>query len=63
MWMLPFVFPLGLLATVVLVVVSGPYVGFVVMGIGCLLLPVLWFLHLGPSGEDADTKYWRLPRI
>jgi hypothetical protein len=62
-WMLPLVFPVGLLATVVLVVVSGRYTGFVVMGIGLLLLPVLWLRHLGPSEEDPDTNYWRLPRL
>jgi hypothetical protein len=52
-----------LLATVVLVVVSGRYIGFVVMGIGLLLVPVLWFVHMGPDDEDADTNYWRLPRL
>ena len=61
--MLPLVFPVGLLATVVLVVVSGRYIGFVAMGIGLLLVPVLWYVRMGPSGEDADTKYWRLPRL
>ncbi len=61
--MLPLVFPVGLLATVVLVVVSVRYVGLVFMGIGLLLIPVLWFVRVGPSDEDADTKYWRLPRL
>lgn len=62
-WMLPLVFPVGLLATVVLVVVSGRYVGFVAIGIGVLLVPVLWWVRMGTPDEDADTKYWRMRRL
>jgi hypothetical protein len=60
-WMLPWLFPVGLLATVVLFTVAGPYAGLAVIGIGVLLVPVLWRLHI-PSDEDADVRYWRFGR-
>jgi hypothetical protein len=62
-WTLPFVFPVGLLGAVVLVVVSSPYEAFVAVGVGVLLVPVLWRIHFRPPGDDGDTNYWRIKRL
>jgi hypothetical protein len=59
-WMLPWLFPVGLLGAVVLVVVSSPYEALVVGPLGVLLVPVLWRVHFGPAGDDANTTYWRM---
>jgi hypothetical protein len=62
-WMLPWLFPVGLLATVVLFAVCGRYAGFVVIGLGLILLPpVLWRVRFPSQSEDADTQYWRFGR-
>ena len=58
-WMLPWLFPVGLLGAVVLVVVSSPYEALVAVAAGVLLVPVLWRLRVPASGEDSDTNYWR----
>ena len=60
-WMLPWLFPVGLLATVVLFTVAGRYAGLVAVVIGVLLAPVLWRMNF-PSSDDADTRYWRFGR-
>jgi hypothetical protein len=60
-WMLPLVFPFGLLAAVVLVVVSSPYEAFVAAGAGAVLVPILWRVHFDPAG-DRETNYWRIKR-
>ena len=62
-WMLPWLFPVGLLGAVVLIVVSSPYEAFAAVGVGVLLVPVLWRLHFRPPGEDGDTNYWRIKRL
>jgi hypothetical protein len=62
-WMLPFLFPVGLLGAVVLVVVSSPYEAFAAVGVGVLLVPVLWRIHFRPDGGDRDTNYWRIKRL
>lgn len=59
-WMLPWLFPVGLLATVVLFTVLGPYAPLGVGIIGVLLIPVLWRVQFPSNREDADTQYWRL---
>jgi hypothetical protein len=61
-WMLPWLVPVGLLATVVFFTVAGRYAGLVAAGIGVLLIPVLWRVHFPSLGEDADTQYWRFGR-
>jgi hypothetical protein len=61
-WMLPWIFPVGLLATVVFFTVFGRYAGLAAVVIGVLLVPVLWRVHFPSNAEDADTNYWRLPR-
>ena len=60
-WMLPWIFPVGLVATVVLYTVMGRYAGLVAVMNGVLLAPVLWRVHF-PASEDADTQYWRFRR-
>jgi hypothetical protein len=60
--MLPWLFPVGLLATVVLFSVLGTYAGLVVVGIVVVLAPVLWLVDFPSLGEDADTNYWRFGR-
>ena len=57
-WMLPWLFPVGLLVTVILVAIFKDYVAFAAIIAGWLLVPVLWRLRI-PVDEDADTKYWR----
>jgi hypothetical protein len=61
-WMLPWLFPVGLLATVVFFTVFGRYAGLVAVVVGVLLVPVLWRVHFPSLGEDADTHYWRFGR-
>jgi Ca2+/Na+ antiporter len=62
-WMLPWLFPVGLLATVVFFTVLGRYAGLVVVGVLLLLAPVvLWRVQAPSSREDADTRYWRFGR-
>ncbi|MBV8999934.1 MAG: hypothetical protein JO304_12790 [Solirubrobacterales bacterium] len=58
-WMLPWLFPVGLLGAVVLVVVSSPYEALVAVALGAVLVPVLWRVHFRPTGDDDDTSYWR----
>jgi hypothetical protein len=57
-WMLPWLFPVGLLATVVFVVVLGRYVAIAAVIVGFLLVPVLWRYRAAWSDDD-DTNYWR----
>jgi hypothetical protein len=59
-WMLPWLFPVGLLGAVVLIVVSSPYEALVAVGVGVLLIPVLWRVRVPPPGDDADSDYWRI---
>jgi len=58
--MLPWLFPVGLLGAVVLIVVTSPYEALAAVGVGVLLVPVLWRIHVPPPGDDADTNYWRI---
>jgi hypothetical protein len=62
-WMLPWLLPVGMLGAVVLVVVSSPYEALAAVGLGLLLVPVLWRLRFPASREDADTSYWRFKRL
>ena len=61
-WMLPWLFPVGLLGAVVFVVIAGRYAAVIAVAVGVLLVPVLWRLHFA-SGEDSDTNYWRIKRL
>ncbi len=61
-WMLPWLFPVGLLATVVFFTMAGRYAGLIVAAISVLLIPVLWRVRFPSSREDADTHYWRFGR-
>ena len=61
-WMLPWLFPVGLLATVVFFTVFGTYAGIAIIVIGMLLVPVLWLVDFPSLGDDADTQYWRFGR-
>jgi hypothetical protein len=61
-WMLPWLFPVGLLGAVVFVVVFGKYAPFAAIILGWLLVPVLWRVHFPSSDDDADTRYWRISR-
>jgi hypothetical protein len=58
-WMLPWLFPVGLLGAVVFVVVTGGYAPLIAVTLGVLLVPVLWRVRVHPAG-DGDTKYWRI---
>jgi hypothetical protein len=59
-WMLPFLFPVGLLGAVVFTVVTSPYEAFAAVGLGVVLVPILWRLNVRPDGDE--TKYWRINR-
>jgi hypothetical protein len=59
--MLPFVFPVGLLGTVVLIVVSSPYEALAAVALGLVLAPILWRVKFRPDGDE--TKYWRIKRL
>ena len=61
-WMLPWLFPVGLLATVVFVTVSpGPYAAFAAVSpVRCSSPFCGAFTFL--ADDDADTKYWRFGR-
>jgi hypothetical protein len=62
-WMLPWLFPLGILGSVVFVVVFHPYEALAAVVAGVVLVPVLWRLHFPGRGDDDETNYWRLPRL
>lgn len=61
--MLPWLFPVALLGSVVFVVVFNPYEALAAVVAGVVFVPVLWRLHFPGRGEDDDTNYWRLPRL
>jgi len=60
--MLPWLFPVALLGSVVFVVVFNPYEALAALVAGLVLVPVLWRVHFPGRGDD-DTTYWRLPRL
>lgn len=60
LWMLPWLFPVGLLAAVVFVVVAGRYAALIAVPVGLVLVPVLWRLHFPADAEHADSHYWRI---
>jgi hypothetical protein len=62
-WMLPWLFPLGLIGSVVFVVVFSPYEALAALVAGVVLVPVLCRLHFPGRGDGDDTNYWRLPRL
>jgi hypothetical protein len=61
-WMLPWMFPVGLLGAVVLVGVFNRAAPLIAVGVGVLLVPVLWRTHFGPQGGADDARYWRFRR-
>jgi hypothetical protein len=68
-WMLPWLFPVGLLGTVVFVVVFKGYAALIALPLGWVLIPVLWYARsrrgaLGGTGDlaDSETHYWRITR-
>jgi hypothetical protein len=62
-WMLPWLLPVGMLATVVILTLFEPYAWLAAVVVAALLLPVLWRTHFPSAGEDADTQYWRMRRL
>jgi hypothetical protein len=61
-WMLPWLFPVGLLGSVVFVVLAGRYVALITVALGVLVVvPVLWRVNFRPrgDGESDDASYWR----
>jgi hypothetical protein len=62
-WMVPWLLPLGLLATVVSVTEFTSDEQVVLFAAGCLLVVLLGSLVFRPrDGEDPDTQYWRIRR-
>jgi hypothetical protein len=62
-WMLPFVFPVGMVVAVVFVVVFNPYEAIAAVVAGVVLIPVLWRVHFADRGDADDTNYWRIRRL
>jgi hypothetical protein len=63
LWMLPWLFPLGLLATVVSVSVFRGNEGLLLLAGGLLLAALLGSIVFPPRDDDdpdRDTHYWRL---
>jgi hypothetical protein len=62
-WMLPWLVPLGLLATVVLVSQFKTDEQLLILAGGFLILVFLGSIVYRPrNGEDADVHYWRMRR-
>jgi hypothetical protein len=62
-WMLPWLFPLGLLATVVAVTVFRTNEDTVMLAGGALLVLLIGSIVFPPrdaDGGDSETHYWRL---
>ena len=62
-WMLPWLFPLGLLATVVSVTAFPGDEGLLLLAGALLLLVLIGSILFPPrndEGVDRDTHYWRL---
>jgi hypothetical protein len=63
LWMIPWLLPLGLLATVVSVSVFKSAGQVLVLGAGWLLVLLLASIVFRPRpGEDLDVNYWRIRR-
>jgi hypothetical protein len=60
-WMLPFLFPVGLLGAVVFIVVTSPYEALAAVVLGLVFVPILWRIHFRPEGDE--TSYWRIKRL
>jgi hypothetical protein len=61
--MMPWLFPLGLLATVVSVTVFKTSAQVLMLAGGLLLAVVLGSVVFRPrAGEDAEVDYWRIAR-
>jgi hypothetical protein len=63
LWMLPWLFPVGLLATVVLVSAFPGNEGLLLLAGGLLLAVLIGSIVFPPrrdDGRDPDTDYWRL---
>ena len=62
-WMLPWLFPLGLLVTVVSLTVFKSDEQIVLLAAGWLLVMLLASIVFRPRpGEDAEVSYWRIRR-
>jgi hypothetical protein len=62
-WMLPWLFPVGLVATVVLVTVFKIDGKLVLLAPGWLILALLGSIVFRVrDGEDPNTHYWRMRR-
>jgi hypothetical protein len=61
-WMLPWLFPVGLLGAVVLVSVFNGFAALLVVPLGYVVMSLVWRVgHPVRNDPDADVKYWRLP--
>ena len=61
-WMLPWLFPLGLLGAVAFVVEFNGHAALIAVPLGLVLVPLLWPMLFRDDGSDPDTNYWRIPR-
>ena len=63
LWMVPWLFPLGLLATVVALSIFKTDAQLIMLAGGLLAVALLGSIVLRPGpGEDADVDYWRIRR-
>ena len=62
-WMLPWLFPVGLLGTVVFVSIFNGFAALLVVPVSWVAIPLIWRIaHPARDDPDADVHYWRLPR-
>ena len=62
-WMVPWLSPLGLLATVVSVTVFKTHAQLIMLAGGLLLAVLLGSVVFRPrAGEDPEVDYWRIGR-
>ncbi len=64
-WMLPWLFPVGLLGAVMFVVVFNGYAALIAVPVAWMLLPLLWRMRFPPSGDERDegeSHDWRITR-
>jgi len=62
-WMLPWLFPVGLLGAVVFVSVFNGFAALLAVPLGYVVIVLVWRVgHPVRDDPDADVHYWRLPR-
>ncbi len=64
-WMLPWLFPVGLIGAVVFVSIfngNSPLAALTVGGVACAIVAIVRHGQDGDADPDADVNYWRIGR-